>query len=91
MHICNKIARKFAFKCYFDAKVLFLKILSLFVSLSDPQFHRATTLRTPRELPETANLKKVRFIKILPKLLFVFSNTSGDFFFVQYLARMKKM
>ena len=32
MHICNKIARKFAFKCYFDAKVRFLKIPSLFVS-----------------------------------------------------------
>ena len=64
--------------CY--AKVRFLKIPSLFVSPQDAQFYRATTLRTPRELPETANLKKVRFVNILPKLPFVFSNTSGDFF-----------
>ena len=51
-------------------KVRFLKILSLFVSLSVPQFHRETTLRTPRELPDTANLQKVRFIKIAPLYLF---------------------
>ena len=45
-------------------KVLFFKILSLFVSLSVALFHRETTLRTPRELPETANIEKVRFVKI---------------------------
>ena len=41
-------------------KVSIIKIRSLFVSLSVPQFHRETTLRTPRELPETAKTEKVR-------------------------------
>ena len=57
-------------------KVAILKILSLFVSLSVPQFHRETTLRTPRELPETAQTEKVRFVKIRAftlKLLTLFS------------------
>lgn len=44
--------------------MLFLKILFLFVSLSVAQFHRETTLRTPRQLPDTAISKKVRFVKI---------------------------
>lgn len=48
------------------------------------------TLRTPRELPETGKTKKVRFVKIETKSPFVLSDTHGDFF-VQYLARMKKM
>ena len=48
-------------------KVRFVKILSLFVSLSFAQFHRATTLRTPRELPATAQTKKVLFVNI-PRL-----------------------
>ena len=61
-------------------KVRFLKILSLFVSWSVAQFHRETTLRTPRELPETAQTKKVRFVKIEKKSPFVFSDTKGDFF-----------
>ena len=51
-------------------KVSIIKIRSLFVSLSVPQFYRATTLRTPRELPATANLQKVRFVKIAPLYLF---------------------
>ena len=42
----------------------FIKIRSLFVSLSVPQFHRATTLRTPRELPATAQTEKVLFVNI---------------------------
>ena len=42
--------------------MLFLKILFLFVSLSVAQFHRETTLRTPRQLPDTAISKKVRFV-----------------------------
>ena len=45
-------------------KVLFLKILSLFVLLSFSEFHRETTLRTPRELPDTAQIEKVLFVKI---------------------------
>ena len=45
----------------------FIKIRSLFVSLSVPQFHRATTLRTPRELPATAQTEKVLFVNI-PRL-----------------------
>ena len=45
-------------------KVRFFKILSLFVSLCGALFHRETTLRTPRELPETATTEKVLFIKI---------------------------
>ena len=49
---------------FFPKKVRFVKILSLFVLLCGAQFHRATTLRTPRELPETAKTKKVRFLKI---------------------------
>ncbi len=60
----------------FFQKVRFLKIRFLFVSLSVALFHRETTLRTPRELPETANLKKVRFVKIRAftlKLLTLFS------------------
>ena len=48
----------------FPQKVLFLKILSLFVSLSVARFHRETTLRTPRELPDTAQTEKVRFVNI---------------------------
>ena len=44
-------------------KVSIIKIRSLFVSLSVPQFYRATTLRTPRELPEIAKTEKVRFVK----------------------------
>ena len=60
--------------------MLFLKILSLFVSLSVAQFHRETTLRTPRELPETAKTEKVRFVKIAIKSPVVFSNISGIFF-----------
>ena len=54
MHICNKIARK----------VRFVKILSLCVSLSFAQFHRETTLRTPRKLPATAQSEKVLFVNI---------------------------
>ena len=42
----------------------FIKIRSLFLSLSVPQFHRATTLRTPRELPATAQTEKVLFVNI---------------------------
>ena len=38
--------------------MLFLKILFLFVSLSVAQFHRETTLRTPRQLPDIAISKK---------------------------------
>ena len=60
-------------------KVRFIKILSLIILLSDTQFHRETTLRTPRELPETAKTEKVRFVKIVPKSPFVFSNMNGDF------------
>ena len=45
-------------------KVRFVKILSLFVSLSVARFHRETTLRTPRELPATAQIEKVLFVKI---------------------------
>ena len=45
-------------------KVRFVKILSLFVSLSVAQFHRETTLRTPRKLPATAQTEKVLFVKI---------------------------
>ena len=45
----------------------FIKIRSLLVSLSVPQFHRATTLRTPRELPATAQTEKVLFVNI-PRL-----------------------
>ena len=74
----------------FPQKVLFLKILSLFALLSFSEFHRETTLRTPRELPDTANIEKVRFVNILIKSPFVFSDTNGVFF-VQYLAGMKKM
>ena len=48
----------------FPKKVRFLKILSLFVSLSVARFHRETTLRTPRQLPDTAISKKVLFVKI---------------------------
>ena len=48
----------------FPQKVRFVKILSLFVSLSVARFHRETTLRTPRQLPETAISKKVLFVKI---------------------------
>ena len=57
-----------------------IKIPSLFVSLSVAQFYRETTLRTPRELPATAQTKKVRFVKIEKKSPFVFSDTKGDFF-----------
>ena len=74
----------------FVGKVSIIKILSLIVLLSDTQFHRETTLRTPRELPETAKTEKVRFVKIVPKSPFVFSNMNGDFF-VQYLAYITKM
>ena len=42
----------------------FIKIRSLFVSLSFVQFHRAKTLRTPRELPATAQTEKVLFVNI---------------------------
>ena len=42
----------------------FVKILSLFVSLYGAQFHRATTLRTPRELPATVQTEKVLFVMI---------------------------
>ena len=45
-------------------KVRFVKILSLCVSLSFAQFHRETTLRTPRKLPATAQTEKVLFINI---------------------------
>ena len=45
-------------------KVSIIKIRSLFVSLSVPQFYRATTLRTPRELPEIAKTEKVLFVNI---------------------------
>ena len=55
---------------FFVKKCVLLRFLSLFVSLSVPQFHRETTLRTPRELPDTANLQKVRFVKIAPLHLF---------------------
>ena len=48
-------------------KVRFVKILSLFVSLYGAQFHRETTLRTPRELPATAQTEKVLFVNI-PRL-----------------------
>ena len=84
------IAYLYSVRCVSPQKVLFVKILSLFVSLSFAQFHRATTLRTPRELPETAKTEKVRFLKILTKSPFVFSNAMGDFF-VQYLAYIIKM
>ena len=43
----------------------FIKIRSLFASQSFAQFHRATTLRTPRELPATAQTEKVLFVNIL--------------------------
>ena len=46
-----------------------IKIPSLFVLLSFSEFHRETTLRTPRELPATAPTKKVLFVKILPKIV----------------------
>jgi hypothetical protein len=58
------IACLYNVKCVYPQKVLFVKILSLFVSLSFAQFHRATTLRTPRELPATAQTEKVLFINI---------------------------
>ena len=45
-------------------KVRFVKILSLCFSLSFAQFHRETTLRTPRELPDTAETEKVLFVNI---------------------------
>ena len=45
-------------------KVRFVKIFSLCVSLSFAQFHRETTLRTPRELPDTAETEKVLFVNI---------------------------
>ena len=51
-------------------KVSIIKICSLFVSLSVPQFHRETTLRTPRELPEIAKSEKVLFVKISQPLHF---------------------
>ena len=51
-------------KSHFSKKVRFVKILSLFVSLSFAQFHREMTLRTPRELPETAKNEKVLFVNI---------------------------
>ena len=53
-----------AARILFPKKVRFVKILSLFVSLYGAQFHRATTLRTPRELPETAKTEKVLFVNI---------------------------
>ena len=56
------IAYLYSVRCVSLQKVLFVKILSLFVSLSFAQFHRATTLRTPRELPVTAQTEKVRFL-----------------------------
>ena len=56
------IAYLYRVRCVSPQKVLFVKILSLFVSLSFAQFHRATTLRTPRELPATAQTEKVRFL-----------------------------
>ena len=45
-------------------KVRFVKIISLFVSLSFARFHRETTLRRPRELPDTAQIEKVLFVNI---------------------------
>ena len=47
-----------------NQKVSIIKIRSLYVSLSFPQFYRETTLRTPRQLPDTAQIEKVRFLKI---------------------------
>ena len=55
------------YSCTIQKKVAIIKILSLFVSLSVAQFHRETTLRTPRELPETTQTEKVRFVKIATK------------------------
>ena len=45
-------------------KVRFVKILSFCVSLSFAQFHRETTLRRPRQLPDTVQTEKVLFVKI---------------------------
>ena len=58
------IAYLYSVRCVSLQKVLFVKILSLFVSLSFAQFHRATTLRTPRELPVT---KKCCFLLTKPE------------------------
>ena len=56
-------------------KVSIIKNRSLFVSLSVPQFYRETTLRTPRELPETATTEKVLFVKIaLPQRNLCYGN-----------------
>ena len=44
-----------------------IKIPSLFVSLSFSEFHRETTLRRPRQLPDTVQTEKVLFVKI-PRL-----------------------
>ena len=53
-----------AARILFPKKVRFVKILSLFVSVFDRSFHRETTLRTPRELPATAQTEKVLFVNI---------------------------
>ena len=45
-------------------KVRFLKIWFLFVSPYGTQFHRATTLRRPREDQENAPMQKMSIINI---------------------------
>ena len=65
-------------KSHFSKKVRFVKIRSLCVSLSFAQFHREMTLRRPRQLPDTAQIEKVLFVKIvLPHHLSCFCQWSG--------------